>query len=62
MTRAEFIDYFDAVWYDNFGLPHNAEEFDKTWEVCLNALAESGEQVDYNWCATAAERAKYIYE
>lgn len=60
MTRAEFIDYFEAVWTGNWGLPHNSKEnLDTCWEICLNAMSDDGEEVDWNWSPTKEEIKKY---
>lgn len=60
VTRQIFIDYFETVWQDNNGCPHNAQQLEEVWYLCMDTLEDEGLKVDRNWKPTRAEKKKYI--
>ena len=60
VTRQIFIDYFETVWQDNNGHPHNAQQLEEVWYLCMDTLEDEGLKVDRNWKPTRAEKKKYI--
>lgn len=60
MTRAEFIEYFEAVWQGNSGETHHSKKnLDDCWEICIDVLHQDGEEVDWNWKPTKQEVKYY---